>query len=457
MTIYISILLMIFFINYTGYKNETMYSTITALFKSLFYQFLVMQILVMWIWASFSSGSAIREEVFEKTYDFFRMLPLSARTKAAGILVGKNLIALLLAAFNFVLISVFGIAGGLTPMLLFQVILTTVSVAIFANSTALLSSINTKGKKRKNEIIAFVLLAFFLGPAIINGVIAMAGFKDIETKPGYFFEFKIPVLVLASIIILYFSCWNVKGLLRKFTYEDKPLYNRPGAILFLMGYELVMLGLFYHYLTDESGGLFLRQFNLGFWLVSLTPLLMIPFASIRSYERYFEYVSFSFARSGGHINPLRMTLYSNLTLWLGLFGIWIVFAIISTFLSKQSLGENLITISVILSFYLFVLLLLEVNVVVNPSTPKIWVLLIFVFGVYVILPLILAGVLEVEGFYPHSPLGYAVYIADLTQQKFLTDMRVAMVNLMLCIPPAAVVIGRYISIINARQQMQGTP
>jgi hypothetical protein len=456
MTIYISILLMMFLINYSGYKNEVMYDTATALFKSLFYQFLVLQLLVLWIWASFSSGSAIKEEVFEKTYDFFRMLPINARTKAAGILIGKNLIALLLAALNFVLITAFGIAGGLSPMLLFQVILIIVSVAILSNSVALLSSINTKGKKRKSEIIGFVLLAFFLGPVIINGIIAMARFKDIETRQGWFFEFKIPVLILASLVVLYFSCWSVKGLLRKFTYEDKPLFNRPGAILFLLGFELVAFGLFYHYLKGIPQGLFAADLNYGYWLVSLSPVLLIPLTSIRTRDRYFEYVGFLTAGSGRQLNPLRLIFYSNIWLWLGLFLIWMVFAIISTCISNQSLGENLIIISVIFSFYVFALLLLELNVVVSPSAPKIAILLAFVLGVYIILPLILAGVLDIEGFYPHSPFGYMICIVDNKQRELLTDIRVAAVNLLLCIVPVSVVIGQYISIINARQQMRGT-
>ena len=117
MTIYISTLLMIFLINYSGYKNEVMYSTAADLFKSLYYQFLVLQIIVLWIWGSFNSGSAIRDEVFDKTYDFFRMLPLSARLKAAGIMVGKNLIVILLGVCNFVLLVVFGIAGNLNFLL----------------------------------------------------------------------------------------------------------------------------------------------------------------------------------------------------------------------------------------------------------------------------------------------------------------------------------------------------
>ena len=103
MSIYLALLLMIFLINYSGYKNQVMYDSFIVLNKSLFFQFLVLQILVLCIWASFNSSSAIREEVTDKTYDFFRMLPIPARSKMAGILVGKNLVALLLAFVNFIL------------------------------------------------------------------------------------------------------------------------------------------------------------------------------------------------------------------------------------------------------------------------------------------------------------------------------------------------------------------
>lgn len=453
MTIYISTLLLIFLINYSGYKNQVIYETATALSKSLYYQFLVLQVIVLWIWGSFNSASAIRDEVFDKTYDFFRILPLSARTKAAGILAGKNLIVFLFGACNFVLMTGCGIAGGLKPMLQVQIILVIAAVTILTNSVALLFSINSKGKKRRSEIIGFVLLAFFLGPAIINGVLALAGIENIETKQARVYEFEVPVLILASLVAVYFSCWAIKGLLRKFTREDEPMFSRLGALLFMLGYELVVLGFFYHYLINVPQGMFARGINMGFWCVSLLPALMIPLASIRTFDRYLEFAGRLPGSSGRMLRFLRLKFYSNMSLWLLLFTIWAVFAMGTTWLCRLPLIENLVTIAVIFTFYIFALLLLEVYVVVSPNTPKIGVLLAFVLGVYAILPLILAGVLEIEGFVSHSPFGYFVNLLDKPQRQLLTDVRVIAVNLLLCIVPAVVVISRYVNVIKTRQKM----
>jgi hypothetical protein len=453
MIIYISILLMIFLINYSGYKNDVLYKTTTDLFRSLYYQFLVMQVIILWIWASFNSGSAIREEVFDKTFDFFRMFPITARTKAVGILAGKNLITLLLAACNFVLLVIFGIAGELNPNLQWQVILVIVSVSILTNTAILLFSINPRGRKRRSEIIGFVLLAFFLGPAIINGVLAIARYKNIETKLAWFFEVKIPVLVLASLIVLYFCCWTIIGILRKFTYEDEPMFSRPGAILFVLGYEIVVMGLFYHFFKDIHPRLLVRTLNLAFWFISLAPVVMIPLASIRTYEKYIEFAGFLIKRPDRRLNPLRLVLYSNIALWKGMFAVWALFAMLTAYLSELPLLENLLVIVVIFSFYLFVILLLEANVLISPFAPKIGVLLGFILGVYIVLPLVLSGVLEIDALVPHSPFGYVSNLFEKTSREFMTDARVLAVNVAMCLAPAIVILGRYINVINARVKM----
>lgn len=453
MTIYISILLMLFLINYSGYKTGEIHKTLTDLFKSLYFQFVVLQIIVLWIWASFNSGSAIRDEVSDKTYDFFRMFPISASKKAVGILAGKNLIALLVAGCNFVIMSALGIAGGLNPALLLQMILIIVSVAILANSGALLISINPKGKKNKGGIIGFILIAFFLGPMIINGVFELAGTENIEKAPGRFFEFELPVLILTSAVVLYFSWWCIKGILRKFTFEDEPVFTRKGAMVFLLGYELVLLGLFYHYLKNIPPTFSAKEFYLLFLLASMGPVLLIPPSSIRSMDRYLEYAGFLINKTQGAFKLPRFLLYSNLSLWLGLSVIWACFVSFSSYLVKLPFVDNLLVIAASLSFYIFIILLLETNVLISPYAPKIGVLLAFILGVYVILPLILSGIFDIEFLVALSPFGYYMYIFNEREHDFALDVLVIIVNLLLCIAPAVIILNRYTNVIRARQRM----
>ncbi len=450
-SIYLAVLLMIFLINYSGYKNEVMYKTLTGLHKSLFFQFLVLQILVMWVWASFNSSSAVREEVTDKTYDFFRMLPIPARSKMVGILVGKNLVALLLAALNFILLIGFGLAGKLSANLLAQVVLLLISVALLANSVALLSSVNPKGKKSKSGIVGFILLAFFLGPAIINGVIEFAEAKDIELVKAKFFTLELPVLILISLVVLYFWCWSIKGILRKFTREDEPMFTRTGAYLFMLGYQFVLFGLFYYYLLHPKSGAF--TINLAFWLTSLYAIVSIPLGSKRSFNRYLEFSGLYLSSSGSKLRLPRLFLYSNLSLGLGLFAIWAIVAMTTTSLAGLDFVEHLDVIAVFLSFYLFLLLLLEVHVVASPYASKLGVLLIFIVGVYAVFPLIVAGIFDIDEVAWHSPFGYVFYLFDQSQRQLQTTVRIAVVNLLLSAVPAAIILRRYVDVIKARRKM----
>ena len=77
MTIYIGVVALLLFLNYTFYKYQSAFRTLTDFYKGLYAQFLFFQSLVLWAWCAHNSGSALKDEVSAKTYDFFKMLPLS--------------------------------------------------------------------------------------------------------------------------------------------------------------------------------------------------------------------------------------------------------------------------------------------------------------------------------------------------------------------------------------------
>jgi hypothetical protein len=131
---------------------------------------LTFQIIVLWFCGAFSSASAIKEEITGKTYDFFRMLPLTAHQKAIGILFGKNLIVLLLGAISCAFLIFFGSMGGLSANLQIQTFLVLFSITILVNSTALLSSINPSQKSKKANVFTIVLLGFIFAPFIISAL-----------------------------------------------------------------------------------------------------------------------------------------------------------------------------------------------------------------------------------------------------------------------------------------------
>ena len=266
-TIYISISLLIVLINYSGYKYQTFFKDITEFYKSLYYQFLTFQVIILFIWSAYNSSSVIKEEILNKSFDFFRMLPLPAHKKALGILIGKNLVVLLFAAINLVLLIYFGLAGEININLQAQILLILISTTIFANLISLLLSINPAKKSKSSGIVLILLAVFFLVPMMINAIAALSSVDELEHYTVYLFKIKIPILLLISFIALYLSCWIFKGILRRFTYEQKPLFTRKGALLFSLGYIFILVGLYYTYIPKEG-----PELIYSYWLITLIPI-----------------------------------------------------------------------------------------------------------------------------------------------------------------------------------------
>ncbi len=448
-TIYVSVVVLLLYINYTAYKYQEMYDNTARFFISLCYQFLILQALLLWVWGAYNSGSAITNEITGNSYDFFRMLPVSAGKKAVGILVGKNLIVLLLTGINFLLIIIFGSYGQESASWLGQTFLALTSVAILINSVALLSSIKPIGKKKKSNIATIILIAFFLGPFVIRLLISARKIKMFKSITGSFYEFELPIMILTSLVALYFACWSIKGVLRKFTLEEEPLFNRIGAFLFMLGYEFVLFGLFYEHLTEGA-----RIISYSYWLISLLPVLAVPFGSLRKFDKYLEYSGLIRSRKKENQNIMpRMFLYSNLSLGLGLFVIWVGCSIATTLITQLELLPHLYMILVLFSFYLFLLLLLELYVVFTHVSNKIGTLLAFIAGVYVILPLIISGILDSEIIYLHSPVGFVWEIFQKPYPDISIQTSIWAINLLLCIIPSLLIWKRHLYILSTRRKM----
>jgi len=449
MTIYISIVILLLFINYTFYRYQDTFYTLKGLYKGIYYQFLTFQIIVLWFWGAVSSASAVKDEIIGKTYDFFRMLPLSAHKKTTGILIGKNLVVLFLGAINCLFLIFFGAAGGFSANFQIQVLFVLFSIMILANSIALLSSINPDRKKTQTNGMAVVVLICFCGSFLVIPLSGISEIEKLETTIAKFFVLEIPLLVLISLIALYFSCWAIKGILRKFTREDEPLFTRKGALLFMLGFEFILLGLFYHHLgTTET------EVSYAYWVISLFAAFAIPLGTLRTFDRYLEYIGLIREKTdsnGKIINHILIN--SNISLALGLFLIWSAFSIVTILIGKMEFLQGLHLIWIVFSFYLFLMLLLELHVLYKPLSKKIELLLIFIVAVYVILPMILSAILESEIFYIHSPLGFFVAIMDEPYKDLPSLTSVWGSNIILSVIPIMLISKRYNHILKLRRKM----
>ncbi|MHC4509864.1 MAG: hypothetical protein ACYTAO_13035, partial [Planctomycetota bacterium] len=454
-SIYATLVGLLVFLNYAAYKHPRMLHVPVDFFGSVCYQLLISQVLLLCAVGAYNSGSAIRDEITGKSYDFFRMLPISAGRKAVGILVGKNLVVLLFAAVNFVLIAVFGKLGRVNAVLLQRTIFALISLAILANSVALLGSIHPNNQKKRSSVAAIIVMILVVGPFLIRAVGAPWRLGERWNVMAKFYTVELPALILAGLIALYLSVWSIIGVLRRFTREDEPLFTRAGAYLFMIGYEFVLLGLFYSRLT--KAGMIASWVNYCYWLISLLPALAIPVWSLRRFEKYLEYSGLAHAGSDQSKSMMpRMLVYSNLSLDLGLFVVWAACAIGTTLLAGLELAPHLYMIFILFSFYLFLVLLLELYVVCTPIPNKIGLLLAFVALLYVTLPVILHAILDSEALYLYSPVGFLFGMFGMFGKPnagLAIPHTVWVLNLLLCAASIVVIWKRHAHILRTRRAM----
>ncbi|MHC4758650.1 MAG: hypothetical protein ACYTE8_08330, partial [Planctomycetota bacterium] len=390
LTIYACVVLLILFLNFSVYSLKTN-AVPGEVFFTLYCWFILLQISVLLIWSTINSAAAIPTELSEKTYDFFRLVPLSAMQKIMGILIGRNLLVLIMAGLNFLFILVFGALGGVSFDIQFQIILLFISVCLFSNSLMLVLSSQHVRKRRRGSkpIFVIIFLLFIFGSPLIN--LAFTAFNEFEEIGDYlirFYGIGIPVLVFISLVCLYLSFWNILGTVRKFTLEGESLFSKTGAVVFLVLYEGIVLGLLAPYVSSNR-----LIMIYPFWISTFVCLVVVSLGSLKSYYGYMEGFSRYLKRRGNKASLGRRLVFdSNLSLFVLMSVIWSFFALLVVYLYQRPVMGFLSGLAVLLTFYLFAVLLMETYVVYMPINNKIHFLLGFAAGLELILPMILSWI-----------------------------------------------------------------
>jgi hypothetical protein len=424
----------------------------TKLFKSMYYQILTLEILILWFWASYNAASAIRDEVQRKTYDFFKLMPMSATRKAIGILVGTNLIALLFGAYNLLLLIIFGILGKLNVRLQFYIFFAILSIAILLNTISLLGSVRTEQKHAQTSAAGLILVGLIFGPVAIGAMFSLSESGTLGSSIRFYF-LHIPAPLMIAFTSLYFCCWSFAGIVRKFNFERRPLFSYSSALGFMVGYSILVCGFYWAFL-DEAGIPVLYSL----WLITLIPLLLIPFGAAKTYDMYLEGLRLS--KWGGSDGNMAWKLFknSNLFLWLSLFIIWALFSMGMGFKSGHSPPPFVSSILLLFSFVLFFSLLFEIHVLYQPLYTKIKWFLSFLVLIYLLLPFILQGALGNEGLFLYSPAGYMIFLFDQAtggkSMGFPTGVLV--LNFLLCIIAIGLIWRAYIQILGIRRSMSAS-
>jgi len=418
--------------------------------RIIYYELLVVQVIMLWFWAAYNAGSAIPEEVAHKSYDFFRLLPLSASQKIAGIAVGRNLLPLVLGALTLAVMTLAGLVGGIGLSQQAQVLLVLASVATTFPLVALLSSTTvrkTPSSGRNHGVLGLLALVFFAAP-VLTGFIHLAEemgsskFADLRLT---FFGHRLLAMPFVSVLALCLSVWAYTGIRRRFTREREPLFTSRGLVGFYLYFLAILLGFTWHVLPEERvGGLVLT-------CATGAAAALFPVGRMLRFGDYQELRRADGLGGNGTTGWGWLLRRANPVPWLAVFGIWAACGWYVLGLSLQDPLHNLAFIGVASTFLLFLCAIFEVSALYSQDNPKLNFLLWFIAIVQVIVPLILAAALEMPSIVGFSPLGYfgiAIHSADRSVER-LPDLSVAIATLNLALTAVACmpIVRRYRSLI----------
>ncbi|MEN8127138.1 MAG: hypothetical protein ABFR90_04945 [Planctomycetota bacterium] len=448
--LYGCVLSLLLFINISIYRFGDAFNSSNTLYDSLFIQFTIMQILMMWLLMPMNCSSAIQKEISEKSFDFFRMLPIPAYHKATGILVGRNLFNLIIAGINFIFCVVFGILAELPPALLIQLLLLLICFSLALNFASLLSSI-LSFKKARSNVLALVLLAIFGFGPVMGGLFEAVDNGDIQAFKVHFITIEVPILYLISAYVLVAAVWFFVGVLRRFSFEYQSLCSRKGAIFLMITYLFLLYGIFHHFLFDASE---LARYHQPepfyiFYILGLFPLALIPLFSMRTFDQYVEITRTSKCQNG---LLLRQFLHSNLFLGIILFALWALVMNVLCVLTKNPVFEYATFSLLLLTCYLVVVCLVELYTLYVSESGKIGYLLGFIAGLYFILPLIFSAIFENDYVALFSPFGLIAQFGD--RMSPIEWFPVVVWNMVILLPLGLLVGRKYLQIDRVRSEIE---
>ena len=446
--IYVAIVSMIVLMNYTVFT--TLRSFIFGdfelpftMWQAMFYQFLGLQVIILWVWASYNSGTALTKEILNKSYIFFKLLPITPLQKALGVLFGTNLIAYTFGAFNIGIMAVLAAIADIRPLWVFYDVLMILAVAALLNTMTLLLSINPDAKNSRRIGTLIIIgggiwaLMTMMGILLASGRMQTHFPEEISIK---FFSISLPGMVLFALILFYFTGWVLLGILRKFQHERESLFTLPGSAIFMVAFEILTLGVFWPYLALKSA--FYGQRILCFWA-----LVLVNLGTLRQLGAYFEHCRKIQKRSAGIILGL-VKFFRHTTIFWGicLYAIWGAALFIVARIPRLPAGDLLFPLLNLFGFYLVALLLLELFVLFRHVHASVKVFLIFLGMVTILLPIVLFRFLENEQLYLHSVIGYMANLVTpflVRGGNASVQWRVFGVNLLVCALPLVVIISKY--------------
>jgi len=442
--IYLCVTVLIAFFNGLGQDQAFSDINLAHLAATLHYQLLAIEIILLCVWMPVNTASVIKTEVGQKSYDFFRILPISGCRKALGILIGQNLLVGVLALINGGLLVILGLFGGVFLRGLGYVMVLIVSVCALFSTISLLTCVCfptfKRGQGLRMFLVVLVVLMSFPVLARLFFFMRRGSVYDISLS---FFGLDLPAFLLVSALALYGAAWALVGIIRKFNQEHEPLFSRPGSLFFLAAMGVIAAGLFFQVFREGRADLF--RYYLA---CSLMPLVLCILGSIRWFDHYMEGMRSRHRR----VHAARLLWRSNLLVWLAQFVVWIGWFAAARGVLGMSLSQDTGFLLGVLSYYLLFVLLIECMALYNRHNRVVAIGVTFLIVVHVFTPLIYAAVRDQDSMARFSALGY-LFLMSAPDRIDQVPVAVLSVNAFLSLVPLGLVLARYAYILQARRQM----
>ncbi len=446
---YVILLALGVFINVMLWQRDLAYGSQSDCFRGIFVQLILFQILLWWIVGGCLSSSAFKDEVLAKTHDFFRLLPLTPFQKMTGVIVGKNLQPLLFGLCNLPFLFFFGCGSGVPVSFQIQLVFFILSATVFFHTVPFLTSMSPAAPKEGSSLFVFLIV-------IIIGVLAtirivIQGVIEFVDDPKYvtFFTLRIPLLIFLGLQAWYWGIWAALGILRRFKWEYEPLMTLKAGIVFYIGYEVILIGLMAPHCEKSQAFLYV------FWLLSFIPVFLLPLGMIREFNQYLEFLgSLDEKVNSNYSGLLMLGGYSFIPKGIVFFTLWGLWAVSGILWTGTRFQNNLYAIGALFSFYLVYLLYLELYVVYKTVASNAGLLLFFLGVLYLIMPLILAGLFENPKLMVYSPVGFLVYPTKPSHHfVWICDLGVWIQNITLTLLAVLLILRRYRKMLEIRRTL----
>lgn len=355
-----------------------------AMARSLYAQLWAVEV-GLGLWAAVQSASVIPREIERRSFDFFRLLPLSAGRKVVALCVGPNLSVLVLVALDLVLITIAAGVAGVEVAYHFELQALTLSAMTLAVLLGLLASTlssapGASSKARAVRIGVSALLGFMVSLFVVAFAqqLASGGERPDLAESVGFFGMHAPAYVVALVVVAYLAVWAYLGVVRRLRDEDEPLFSRRAGVVFVA----VSAVLAYGWVWDpEPARPDPWEPWVTFVLLTSFPLLSSSVGARVSVAHYLE-------RRGsvGDGVDLALARRSNLVTDALLAGV----ATLGWLLAAVALGTNLTEaascVALALVTFAFLALLFETNTLYRAEFAHTSLVTAFVFFAYVLFP-----------------------------------------------------------------------